>query len=91
MVSNILSAISDDRSLILFNAVALMPSGTDLLIDKSGLTRKQYYSRMSSMTRAGLISRRNGKYSLTSYGKIVYEMQILIEKAIQNFWKLSAN
>jgi hypothetical protein len=61
-----------------------------LLISKLGLTRKQYYSRMSALINAGLISRSNGKYSLTSFGKVVYEAQLLIEKAKQNFWKLRA-
>jgi hypothetical protein len=40
--SDILTAISDDRSLILFNAIGLMPAGTGILIRKSGLTRRQY-------------------------------------------------
>jgi hypothetical protein len=35
--SNILTAISDDRSLILFNAIGLMPAGTGIFIRKSGL------------------------------------------------------
>lgn len=34
---------------------------------------------MSSLTNAGLISKRNGKYFLTSFCKVVYEAQILIE------------
>jgi len=90
MVSDVLSTISDDRSLFLFNSVALIPTSTDILISKSRLTRKQYYSRMSSLTNAGLISKRNGKYFLTSFGKVVYQAQMLIEKAKQNFWKLRA-
>jgi len=45
---------------------------------------------MSALTNAGLISRRNGKYFLTSFGRVVYEAQLLIEKAKQNFWKLRA-
>src|SRR5262249_2827548 len=49
-----------------------------------------YYSRMSALTNAVLISRSNGKYFLTSFGKVVYEAQLLIEKAKQNYWKLRA-
>jgi len=45
---------------------------------------------MSALTNAGLISRSNGKYFLTSFGKVVYEAQLLIEKAKQNYWKLRA-
>jgi predicted transcriptional regulator len=89
-VSDILTAISDDKSLLLFNTVALSSSNTDILITKLGLTRKQYYSRMSALTNAGLVSRSNGKYSLTSFGKVVNEAQLLIEKAKQYYWKLRA-
>jgi len=90
MVSDILRAISDDKSLLLFDTIALSSGNTDILIRKLGLTRKQYYSRMYALTNAGLITRSNGKYSLTSFGKIVYEAQILIGKAKQNYWKLKA-
>ena len=40
------------------------------------------------MTKAGLIRRRNGKYFLTSFGRIVYGAQELIGKAIQYSSKL---
>jgi predicted transcriptional regulator len=90
MVSDVLSAISDDKSLLLFNTVALSSGSTDILITKLGLTKKQYYSRMSALTNAALISRSNGKYFLTSFGKVVYEAQLLIGKAKQNYWKLRA-
>jgi hypothetical protein len=30
------------------------------------------------------------KYTLTTLGKVLYEVQLTIEGAIQNFWKLSA-
>lgn len=90
MLSHTLAAISDDKSLILFNTVALSSENTDLLISKLGLTRKQYYSRMSALINAGLVSRNNRKYSLTSFGRVVYEAQVLIGKAKQNFWKLKA-
>lgn len=84
MVAGTLTAISDDESLVLFNTVALTPVNTEILITKSRLTRKQYYSRMSSLTRAGLISKRNGKYHLTSLGKVVYDWLVGLDKIIGN-------
>ena len=42
------------------------------------------------MTRAGLVKRRNGKYVLTTFGKIVYESKVTIENALNNYWKLKA-
>ena len=82
-VSDILSAISDDKSLVLFNTITLATGDSSILTSRLNLTRKQYYSRMSDLTNAGLILRKNGKYFLTSYGKVVYEAQGLIGKAVQ--------
>ncbi len=75
LASDILAPICDERSLILFNTIGLMPAGTGNLIRKSRLTRRQYYPRMSSLIKAGLISIWNGKYFLTSFGKVVYDAQ----------------
>ena len=89
-VSDSLSAISNDKSLVLFNTIALATEDSSILIGRLGLTRKQFYSRMSELTKAGLIRRRNGKYFLTSFGRIVYGAQELIGNAIQYTLKLKA-
>ncbi|MGB6671086.1 MAG: hypothetical protein WBE34_01500, partial [Candidatus Nitrosopolaris sp.] len=67
-VSDSLSAISNDKSLVLFNTIALAIEDSSILISRLELTRKKYYSRMSELTKAGLIRRRSGKYFLTSFG-----------------------
>jgi hypothetical protein len=89
-VSGTLSAISNDKSLVLFNTIALANGDSSILISRLNLTRKQYYSRMSDLTNAGVIRRKNGKYFLTSFGKVVYEAQELIGKAVQFYSKLQA-
>jgi hypothetical protein len=91
-VADILRAISDDRSLLLFTAVAVSnsESGSDILLRNLRLTRKQYYSRISELAKANLVTRRNGKYFLTSFGKIVYLYQTIIQKALHDYWKLKA-
>ena len=60
-----LKAISDDKSLVLFNTVGLSFDRTGVLFNGLELTRKLYYSRMSGLVKAGLIIRRNGNYFLT--------------------------
>jgi predicted transcriptional regulator len=90
LVSDILKAISDNRSLELFRIVALAKQDTDILISKTKLTCKQYYSRMSRLMNAGLIKRKNGKHALTTFGKLIYHTQITIENAVDNYWKLKA-
>ncbi|PWU79744.1 MAG: hypothetical protein DLM72_15895, partial [Candidatus Nitrosopolaris wilkensis] len=89
-VSDTLNALCDDKSLALFNTIALACGNTDILITRLELTRKQYYSRMSELTNAGLIRRKNGKHFLTSFGRIVYGAQELIGKAVQYSSKLQA-
>jgi hypothetical protein len=90
-IIDILRAISDDKSLVLFNTIALTTSSeTGVLISGLGLTKKQYYSRMSGLVDVGLIMREKGDYFLTSFGKVVYAAQMLIGKAKENYWKLKA-
>ena len=90
---DVLSAISDERSLLLFKTIAHAKSessSSEILISTLHLRSKQYYSRMSELVKADLVTRRNGKYSLTAFGKIVYDAQTTIEKALGNYWKLKA-
>ena len=42
------------------------------------------------MLKAGLIKRRSRYYSLSSFGKTVYDAQVIIEEALENYWKLAA-
>ncbi len=90
-VADVLEAIYDKESLDLFRIVAHAKLDTaDILISKTELTRKQYYSRMSSMIKAGLIKRKKGKYTLTTLSKVVYDTQIKIENAVNCYWRLKA-
>ena len=86
----IINTISDVQSLDLFKAIAQTSADSDILTKKSRLTRKQYYSRMSELTSAGLVRRMNGKYFVTSFGKVVYKAQELIAMAAQYSSKLKA-
>lgn len=89
-VSDILSAISDDRSLVLFKTIVLASGDSSILTSRLNLTRKQYYSRLSDLINAGLVRRMNGKYFVTSFGKVIYKAQELIEMAVQYSSKLQA-
>jgi hypothetical protein len=89
-IANVIKAISDYKSLVHFNIIALGSGNPDILMSRLKLTRKQYYSRMSEVTKAGIIRRKNGNYFLTSFGKIVYAAQLMIGKAVESYWKLKA-
>jgi hypothetical protein len=89
-IVDILKSISDDKGLILFNTIALANGETEIQIRKLGLTSKQYYSRISMLTKADLIKRKYGRYSLTVLGRVVYEAHTTTGKALMYYWKLKA-
>jgi predicted transcriptional regulator len=88
---DIINAISDKISLDIFKTIA-----TQNITDSKALRRnlrlstRQYYNRTSRMTKVGLIKRENGKYLLTSLGKVVYNAVSNIRMALQHYWKLKA-
>jgi predicted transcriptional regulator len=86
----ILRTIADDKSLELFRIIAQGTIDSDTLKNKTKLTRKQYYSRLSRMTKAGLVRKKTGKYLLTAFGKVVFDAQSIVENALTSYWKLRA-
>ena len=85
--------LADNRTMNLFRDIASTKNNRSIIISLR-LTRKQYYSRLSDLIKSGLIYRRKGKYYLTTFGKIVYDVltnaQRKIDYAINNIWKLKA-
>jgi hypothetical protein len=52
---------------------------------------KQFYFRVSALINAGLVKRdKNRVFSLTSFGKVVYNAISLVELAASNYEKLKA-
>ena len=90
LVGDVLKAISDEKSLSLFKTIALSKDNSDILVTKLKLTRKQYYSRLEALTKANLIVRIKGIYSLTSFGKVIYNLQETVNIATEYYWKLKA-
>ena len=89
-VVEILEAISDVKSLKLFNTIATKGGNSDDLSVQLKLSRKEYYSRMSRLMKTGMVKRKNGKHFLTAFGKIVYDAQVTVKKAVESYWKLKA-
>jgi predicted transcriptional regulator len=79
----ILDSIKDDKSLRLLNSIAKgEESDTEGPSIPLNISRKEYYLRMSKFVKTGIVTRRQGKYVLTSFGKIIYELQLLLVEAI---------
>ncbi len=89
-ISLILKKISDDKALVLLNSIAVVDGEKYIQLKRMNLTTKQYYSRISGLTDAGLIKKHKGKYSLTMLGHIVYDSQMIIGKTLAYYWKLKA-
>ena len=88
---DILRAIADEKALALFGTIARAECGdSELLISNLGLSRKEYYMRLSRLMNAGLTSRMSGKYSLTLLGKIVYHVVCAVDHAVNIYPKLKA-
>ena len=87
---DILKAIADDKALNLFNKIALADKENGCIpsLKEMQLSVKQYYSRMSTLMKAGLIKRINGNYHLTMLGKIVYDAHISIGIALSYYRRL---
>lgn len=90
-IINILSALSDDKALILFNTIALGKCyDFKTLITSVGITQSQYYHRLRRITNMGLVKRENGKYMATTLGNVVYEAVSMVDKALNHYWTLNA-
>ena len=74
-IMSVLKAISDDKALVLFNNIALSNNDRYVPIKEMNLTTKQ---------------RQKVEYSPTLLGKIVYDSQTIIGKALSYYWKLKA-
>ena len=89
-VGDIIQSISDSKSLDLFRSIAKGNMESEELKETKGLSRKQFYTRTSQLLKQGLIQRNKGSFSLTCLGAIVYHAQSVIEKGVNNYWKLKA-
>lgn len=90
-LAGIIKLISDDKSLLIFCTVFLASGdSSETIRAELKLTRKQYYSRISRLIKAGLVKRQKGKYFVTAFGKVIYDSQKLLGTAVKNYWKLKA-
>jgi len=68
--------------------------GNTLSISKIGLTRKQFYTKLNELITSGIIKKEKGKYCLTTFGKIVYDLTFeykrKLDSVIEDCWKFKA-
>ncbi len=87
-LGNLMKLISDNKSLLIFKTIFLASGDSgENLRTQLNLTKKQYYSRISRLTKAGLVKRQKGRYFVTAFGRVIYDAQRLLGSAVKNYWK----
>jgi predicted transcriptional regulator len=90
-VEEIFSALGDDISLRLFRLASIGIDPTAEFMQKTGLTRKQFYTRLQKFVKLGLVQKKQGLYTLTTLGTVVQNIQLKpLEEIVDNYWKLQA-
>jgi predicted transcriptional regulator len=81
---NILDAISDASGHDLFTFIATDRDHNDIL----KTSHRVYYDRLGKLVKTDLIRRKNGKYVLTTFGNVVYQLQLRFGKAVNDHFIL---
>jgi hypothetical protein len=79
----VLKTISDDKSFEILQLIANINSNGEIIL-------KKYYSKISAMTKASIISRRSKRYYLTPFGKVIYCCTMIAKNALDNYYNLKA-
>jgi predicted transcriptional regulator len=92
LITSVLKEISEDKAHVLFNNIAASNNSDRFIppLKEMNLSTKQYYSRISGLSKAGLIKRHKSTYTLTLLGRVVYDLQMIIGEALSYYWKLKA-
>ena len=84
----VLQVISDQTSMDIIAAISNNVTNSGNLMNVRDISYKQYYDRSSRLLNIGLISRKNGQISLTSFGQLIYKAQLKIATAFTHFSEL---
>lgn len=74
----------------MFNTIAAKGVTIVNLSDQLKMSRKQYYLRISKLVETGMIIRKEGKYTLTSFGKVIHEVELILMEVVRSHWKSKA-
>jgi predicted transcriptional regulator len=86
--AQVLDAISDKISFSMFNIIRNNVKDPESLRDELNISAKQCYDRIAKLIDTGLVKRKGGCYSITSFGHLIFHSQAKVAKAIENLSKL---
>jgi hypothetical protein len=91
LIAGLFKLMSDEKTRVICNTIFLAGgSSSETLRAELKLTKKQYYSRITRLVKAGLVKRQKGKYYVSAFGKVIFDSHSLLGTAIKNYWKLKA-
>ena len=83
-IQKVIEAISTAQAQELFNLIAENKNSYDV-VESGIMTRKQYYLRLGKLVKLDLIKRVGKRYTLTTFGYVVYETQLTLVMAIASY------
>jgi DNA-binding Lrp family transcriptional regulator len=86
--AQVLDAISDEISFNIFKIIKDNAKDTQSIRVELNISAKQCYDRIAILLDTGLIKRKAGYYNITSFGRLIFQAQAKVAKAIENLWKL---
>jgi predicted transcriptional regulator len=87
-LAQVLDAISDEISLNIFVIIKNNAKNTESLRDELNISSKQCYDRIMKLVDVGLVKRKGLYYCITSFGRLIFQAQEKVAKAIKNLSKL---
>ncbi len=87
-VLRVLELLADRKSIDLLDFIAAKIINTKDVSGKNKMSKKEYYSRIWKLRKAGILWRKSGKYVPTSFGILIINAQKKIRKALKMDWKL---
>jgi predicted transcriptional regulator len=76
------------KTITMLNVLEALTAGHELFtfianhVDSFGLSHRQYYERLSKLTKMHLIKRIRGKYLLTNFGGVIFQLYLTLVNAI---------
>jgi predicted transcriptional regulator len=86
--AQVLDAISDEISFNMLKIIKNNAKNSETLRDELNISAKQCYVRIAKLVGTGLVKRNGGCYSITSFGRLIFQAQAKVAKAIENLSKL---
>ena len=89
-ILSILKVLADKHCLKIFTVIANDVNVTGHTLQSTIGFSKKHYSRTQQLLECGLVKRKHGIFSLTSYGKVIYRSKLKLDAAFKEYYTLKA-